>query len=45
MYIKLKDALTETNAIYDEIEYVSLEYDTHTIVIETDTVQSSEITS
>ena len=45
VYIKLKDALTETNAIYDEIEYVLLEYDTHTIVIETDTVQSSEITS
>ena len=43
IYIKLKDSITETNAIYDEIQYVVLEYDTHTIVIETDTLQNNTI--
>ena len=36
VYLKLKDNITETDAVSDEIQYIKLVYDTHTITINTD---------
>lgn len=43
VYLKLKDNITETDVVYDEIQYIKLVYDTHTITINTDALQDSDI--
>ncbi len=41
VYLKLKDSVTETQVVYDEINYVVYTYTNHQIVINTSTVQNS----